>query len=112
MTRKQFVEKQKRNKRIRPEEVAYLREVTGDQIMYSPYQQRREDVKAPGQNGGENRVYEAASIIGCSAVLPEMRDVPVASGRFFTETEERMRQPVGTLPLRVASRPQDQDLGN
>src|SRR6476659_623804 len=36
LSRKEFVEKQKRNKRIRPEDVAYLRQVTGDQIIYSP----------------------------------------------------------------------------
>src|ERR1700758_3410691 len=39
LTRKQWVEKQKRNKRIRSEDVAYLREVTGESIIYSPYQQ-------------------------------------------------------------------------
>jgi putative ABC transport system permease protein len=94
LTRRQFAEKQRRNKRIRPEEVAYLREATGDQIMYSPYQQRIEDVKAVGQSAAENQVYEGGVIIGVSYTLPEMREIPVASGRFFTETEERMRQSV------------------
>jgi putative ABC transport system permease protein len=91
LTRKQLVEKLKRNKRIRPEEVAYLRGATGDQIIYSPYQQRTEDVK------GENLVYEGATIIGVSHTLPEIRDVPVADGRFLTETEERLRQPVAVI---------------
>jgi putative ABC transport system permease protein len=91
LTRKQLVEKQKRNKRIRPEEVSYLRSSTGDQIVYSPYQQRTEDVK------GDNQVYEGATIIGVSHTLPEIRDVPVADGRFMTETEERLRQPVAVI---------------
>ena len=91
LTQKQLVEKQKRNKRIRPEDVAYLRSETGQQILYSPYQQRSEDVK------GENQVYEGASILGVSATLPEIREVPIVDGRFFSETEERMRQRVAVI---------------
>src|SRR6266849_6765834 len=91
LTRKQLADKQRRNKRIRPEDVAYLRSVTGDRIMYSPYAQRFEDVK------GENQVYEGSSILGVSNTLPDMRDVPVAEGRFFTEAEERMRWPVAVI---------------
>src|SRR3954454_17142497 len=33
LTRKQVAEKQRRNKRIRPEDIAYLRSVTGDTIV-------------------------------------------------------------------------------
>ncbi len=91
LTRKQIVEKQKRNKRIRPEDVAYLQSVTGDRIIYSPYQQRAEDVK------GDNQVYEGASIIGASASLVEIREVSIADGRFFNETEERMRRRVALI---------------
>src|SRR3954471_18587939 len=60
LTRKQVVEKQKRNKRVRPEDVAYLRSTTGDEVIYSPYTQRTDDAK------GENLAYEGASIIGVS----------------------------------------------
>jgi putative ABC transport system permease protein len=91
LTQKQLVEKQKRNKRIRPEDVAYLRTTTGDSIIYSPYQQRTDDVK------GENQLYEGANILGVSATLPDMRDIPMADGRFFTDTEERMRQRVAVV---------------
>src|SRR3954451_16642415 len=49
LTRKQLVEKQRRNKRIRPDDVAYLRTVTGDRILYSPYLQRFGDVKGENQ---------------------------------------------------------------
>jgi putative ABC transport system permease protein len=98
LTRKELVEKLKRNKRIRPEDVAYLRTVTGDRILYSPYQQRFGDVK------GENQVFEAATVIGASASLPEIREVPVSDGRFFSDTEERTRQPVAVIgeDIRVA----------
>lgn len=91
LTQRQLAEKQRRNKRLRPDDVAYLREATGDRILYSPYQQRVEDVK------GGNDVYEAGNLIGVSYTLPEIRDVPVADGRFFTETEEQMRAPVAVI---------------
>ncbi len=91
LTRKQVAEKQRRNKRIMPEDVTYLRETTGDKILYSPYQQGFQDVK------GDNQVYEAAVIIGSSYTLPEIRDVPITDGRFFNDTEERMRRPVAVI---------------
>src|SRR5271169_2470453 len=88
---RQLAERQRKNKRIRPDDVAYLRAVTGDSIIYSPYAQHTEDVK------GENQVYEGGNILGASYTLPEIRDVPVETGRFFTETEERMRKPVAVI---------------
>ncbi|HYO81320.1 MAG TPA: ABC transporter permease [Bryobacteraceae bacterium] len=91
LTRKQFVEKQRYNRRIRPDDVTFLREATGEEIVYSPYGNRLEDVR------GDNRLYEGASIIGSSHTLPELRDVPVEDGRFFTETEERLRRPVAVI---------------
>src|SRR5258707_8603465 len=45
LTRKQLAAKQRRNKAIRPEDIAYLRQVTGDTMIYSPYQQRIADAK-------------------------------------------------------------------
>ena len=59
--------------------------------MYSPYAQRSDDVK------GNNQLYEGASIIGVSSTLPDMRDIPVEDGRFFTENEERLRRPVAVI---------------
>src|SRR5690242_16812571 len=91
LTRKQLVDKQRTNKRIRMEDVAYLRATTGDRVIYSPYQQRFDDVKA------QDRLYEGAAILGASAALAEIRNIPIAEGRFFTETEERMRQPVAVI---------------
>ena len=57
LTYKQLIAKQKRNKRITPDDVAYLRSVTGDQVLYASYQQRIGDVKS------ENQTYEDANII-------------------------------------------------
>jgi putative ABC transport system permease protein len=90
-TRRELAEKQRRNKRILADDIAYLRETTGDQILYSPYTQRAGDVR------GESQVYEGAAIIGSAHNLPEIRDVPVEDGRYFNETEERMRKPVAVI---------------
>lgn len=107
LTRKQVAEKQRRNKRIRPDDVAYLRSVTGNSILYSPYSQRPEDVK------GDNQTYEGASILGVSNTLPDMRDVPVVDGRFFTEPEEQLRKPVAVIgdDIRIALFPAVSPIG-
>jgi putative ABC transport system permease protein len=97
LSRKQLVEKQRRNKRVRPDDITYLRDATGEDIVYSPFSQRIEDVK------GDNQLYEGASIIGASYTLPEIRDVPITDGRFFTETEERMRKPVAVIGVDIQS---------
>jgi putative ABC transport system permease protein len=88
---RELADKQRYNKRIRPEDVTYLRNETGDKVIYSPYSQRLEDIH------GGNQVYEAGSVIGVSSTLPDIRDVPVQDGRFFTETEEQMRTPVAVI---------------
>ena len=91
MTRKQFQAKLKYNKEIRREDLEYLKLVTGDKILYSPYQQRFGDVK------GEGLTLEACSVIGVSATLPEIRDIVVVDGRFFTDQEERSATPVAVV---------------
>ncbi len=88
LSRREVFEKIRRNKRLRKEDVDYLRIATGDQILYSVYMQRTEDVKVGG------RTFEAASVIGAASVLPEIRDVALLDGRFFTDVEERSRTPV------------------
>jgi putative ABC transport system permease protein len=89
--RKQFFEKLKRNKPVRLEDVQYLKAVTGDQVLYSPYNRRAEDV------WHENQRFEDASILGVSSVMPEMRDITLVDGRFFTDQEERTRQFVAVI---------------
>jgi putative ABC transport system permease protein len=82
LSARELADKQRRNKRIRPEDVTYLRQTTGDDVIYSPYQNRTDDVK------GDNQLYEGAAIYGVSHTLPQIRDIPVTEGRFFNETEE------------------------
>lgn len=85
MSRREVTEKLRYNKQIRVEDAEYLKQVTGGQVLYSIYQQRIEDLKRG------DLTIEAGSVIGCAASLPEIRDVGLADGRFFTEQEEQNR---------------------
>jgi putative ABC transport system permease protein len=89
--RKDRIAKLRRNKPIREAELDYLRLVTGDRILYSPYTQRIEDVKHA------EVTFESATILGVSAVLPEIREVTLTDGRFFTDQEEQNRQMVAVV---------------
>jgi putative ABC transport system permease protein len=88
--------KLRRNKRIRPEDVDYLRATTGDQIQYSPYRVRFDDIR------GTNALFEGAQVTGVSASLAEIRDLAVEQGRFFTDQEERTRQNVCVIGWEIA----------
>ncbi len=98
MTRKERAEKLRVNKEIRPEDLAYLRATTGDQMLYSPYRNRNDDVKY------KENTFENASIIGTAAVLPEIREVITTEGRFFTEQEEQNRQYVCIIGVDIAQK--------
>jgi putative ABC transport system permease protein len=91
LSRRDYMEKLKRNKLIRPDDLTYLRQTTGEHVLYSLYSQKTQDIK------GDNQLYEGASVIGVSYTLPEIRDVPVTDGRFFSESEEQMRRPVAVI---------------
>ncbi len=91
LSRTERAAKLRYNKRIRQDDVAYLREVAGDRNYYSPYTQRVDDVKR------DDVTFEAATILGVSATLPEIREVSLTDGRFFTETEEQNRQAVAVI---------------
>lgn len=98
LTRKQVAEKLRRNKPMQKDEVEFLRAATGDNVLYSPFRQTFQDVKAGDQ------IYELAVIIGAGATLPDIREVLVGDGRFFTEQEERARQAVAVIGLDIKER--------
>lgn len=91
LTPKQRAAKLRNNRQLRRDDLTYLRAATGDEVLYSPYSQRIEDIKR------DDRTLEACSVIGVSSVLAEIRDVAVADGRFFTEQEERNKAFVGVI---------------
>ncbi len=83
LTPKERAARLRNNRQLRRDDLTYLRSETGDEILYSPYSQRIDDVKR------DERILEGCSIIGVASVLAEIRDVAVVEGRFFTEQEER-----------------------
>jgi putative ABC transport system permease protein len=91
ISRKERYEKLKYNKRIRAEDYAYLKETTGDRILYSPYRVKSADVKYGTQ------IMESVSMIGVAAAMSEIREIELTEGRFFTEQEERNRVPVAVI---------------
>ena len=91
ISRKERYDKLKYNKRIRAEDYAYLKETTGDRILYSPYRVKSADVKYGTQ------ILESVSMIGVAAAMSEIREIELTEGRFFTEQEERSRVPVAVI---------------
>ncbi len=87
-TRSERARKLRTHKRITTNELDYLRLTTGDEVLYSPYRVRIEDVKRA------DTTFEGASILGVSAQLAEIREIAIAQGRFITDQEERTRQNV------------------
>jgi putative ABC transport system permease protein len=59
--------------------------------LYSPYRQRGEEFKHAGTT------FEEGQVLGVGAALPEIRDVTLVEGRFFTEQEQRTRQYVAVI---------------
>jgi len=96
VSRSEYFTKLKQNRPIRPEDLKYLEALTGDTILYSAYNQRVEDIRR------EMLRSEAASILGVASVLPEMREINLSDGRFFTDQEEHSAQPVTVIGSEVA----------
>lgn len=91
LTPKQRAEKLRRNRQMKRTDLVYLRESTGEKVLYSPYLQRADDVKRGEQT------MEGCNVAGVSASLPEIRDVPIVDGRFYTEQEERNKAFVAVI---------------
>jgi putative ABC transport system permease protein len=107
LSRRDLINKLKYNRQIRPEDYQYLRQVSGNSILYSPYRQRAEDVRH------ENQTMEAVAIIGTAASLSEIREVALTDGRYFTPQEEQNRIPVAVIgeELRTTFFPSQSPIG-
>ena len=92
ISRREFFDKIKRNKRIQGPDARFVEALVGDRVLFSPYRQRGGiDVKR------ENLTCEDTNLIGVGAAMAEIRDVGVVDGRFFTEQEERSRANVAVI---------------
>ncbi len=85
LTRRQLIDKLKRNKPVRAADARFLEAVNGERVLYSPYRNHASDIKH------DNLTCEASSIIGASSDLAGIRDIGIADGRFFTEQEDHTR---------------------
>ncbi len=111
LSRKQRLEKFRVNKPIRQDEYKYLLQTTGEQIIYSPYRLRADDLRAGG------KLLEGTSVVGTSADLAQIREVTFTDGRYFTPQEEQNRVSVAVIgedvrqhffPRRLTDRQNDQ----
>jgi putative ABC transport system permease protein len=89
MTRREFFDRLKTNKPITLHETYYLRDINRDNTLYSPYRN-----KGPVDLKHENNTAEEATIYGSSYNLPDIRDLNVVDGRFFSDIEERTQSDV------------------
>ncbi len=96
-SRKEFFDKLKKNRQIRLDDLRYLAATTGGQVLYSAYNQRADDVRR------QDYAYEGANILGVAAAMPEMREIGLAEGRFFSEQEEQRKEYVAVIGQEIRS---------
>jgi putative ABC transport system permease protein len=87
-SRQDFFNKLKRNRRIDWSHFTFLQEAVGESVILTPYSSMRQEVKRGSQT------VEECQVIGSFAVLPEIREVKLEAGRFFTDQEDLTRQQV------------------
>jgi putative ABC transport system permease protein len=92
MTRKEYFDRLKQHKPMKLPENQYLRDVNAENTLYSPYAQRGAiDIKR------ENITAEESNVYGVSSTFPDIRDLKVTEGRFFTDQEERAASTVAVI---------------
>ena len=81
---------------MRRSDVRFLDRHADGQVLYAPLAQTRADVTAGG------RKFENASVSGTAATLFDIRDLGIASGRFFGKDEEDRAAQVAVIGMDVA----------
>jgi putative ABC transport system permease protein len=89
--------KARRNKQIRYSDYAYLQAATGEYVLYSTARRHAEELRRNGV------AFDNAEVMGVSSTLPEIRDLPLADGRFFSADEERHASFVCVIAADVAA---------
>jgi putative ABC transport system permease protein len=82
-SRREFFDKLKRNHEFKLNDEKYLELTNGDNVIYSAYATNVVDTKRG------NLVSETTAIIGGESDLPDIRDMNIVDGRFFSKTEEQ-----------------------
>jgi putative ABC transport system permease protein len=96
VSRRELREQYQRNPPIKRSEARFLERQAGGLVLYAPNAQ----TTAEAANGP--RVYENAAVTGTSAALPDIRDLGIARGRFFTDGEADAGAQVAVIGADVA----------
>ena len=91
LSRKELADKLRKNPEIYRREAERLAEQIDPYARTAPVEQRFADVKAG------KRTFLTAQVIGSSPSILSIRDIPLVSGRFFTETENTRSQNVAVI---------------
>jgi putative ABC transport system permease protein len=82
-SRHEFFEKIKYNRELKLADEHYLELTNGEHTLYSAYRNSILDTKR------DNLTSENTVVIGAEADLPDIRDMVMVQGRFFTKAEEQ-----------------------
>jgi putative ABC transport system permease protein len=96
--RRELARMLERNPPIRRADVRFLESLAGGRVLYAASAQRPADVTAGG------RKFENASLTGTGWQLPEIRDLGIAAGRFFSADEDRRGAQVAVIGYDTADR--------
>jgi len=91
LSRKELAEKLRKNPEIYRRESERLAEKIGLYARTAPALQQFSDIKAG------KRMFLTAQVTGSNPTIQTIRDIPLSSGRFFTETENQRSQGVAVI---------------
>ncbi|UCF38298.1 MAG: ABC transporter permease [Acidobacteriota bacterium] len=96
LNRKELALKLERNPAVKRNDVRFLQNYAGKDVILSPIAQRRADVVA-----GEKK-YEGAALNGVGSTMFDIRNIGLAAGRFFRENESRSASQVAVIGSDIA----------
>jgi len=82
-SRKEYFDKIRYNRELKLADEHYLEQMAGDHALYSAYRNTNIDTKR------DNLTSESTTVIGAESDLPDIRDMVMVDGRFFSKTEEQ-----------------------
>lgn len=91
ISRKELEEKLERNPDIERADLRFLERNADGRVLYAATANARVELVAG------SRSYEGASLVGASAEIAELRDLAIASGRFFSRDEGLQARQVAVL---------------
>ena len=96
LSRKELALALERNRAITRSDTRFVQKYSGGEVLLSPIAQTRADVVAGGQR------YEGASLNGVGSMMFDIRDIELAQGRFFRESESRGAAQVAVIGADIA----------